>query len=419
LNTLCSGFNIYGNTILKAFINPERLSSIAATHGTANAEERIADNVEVAQAVDTVASGGVLVANAAQHPIPVSDPMQDGSSHSRDTAEPANEITEPSDVALPLDDQASVAILAHEAIVATADTTQTSTQAPDAAQLSQSHTSAALRANKEMEQQPEPSDLLLALQSQFALINMTGKIWVLDKALLNDTSGDGTAQKLVLSSRSDGTLLLTRLAQAKRPHDNPKNDIKAFFCSPGTTCYSGVEFNPAGTTGNRLNLWVGPTIVAVAGNWTLIKEFILNVICNGDQSCYDYLMAYIAHALQRPWEKPGVIILLIGGQGIGKGTLGRILRMIWQATFLQVHNVATVTGNFNADLERTFIVFMDEALFVGDRRASDALKSLVTEQVININEEHQPSRQINSYHRFFIATNAEHVKQTDQSSKAC
>jgi hypothetical protein len=121
--------------------------------------------------------------------------------------------------------------------------------------------------------------------------------------------------------------------------------------------------------------------------------------------------------LQRPWEKPGIIIILMGGQGIGKGRLGAILRAIWQATYLHLYKTANVTGSFNADLERSFIVFLDEALFAGDRASSDALKSLVTEDIIHINEKHQPSRQIKSYHRFVIATNAEHVKQTDRDDR--
>ncbi len=84
---------------------------------------------------------------------------------------------------------------------------------------------------------------------------------------------------------------------------------------------------------------------------------------------------------------------------------------------LQVNNVDTVTGTFNAALERSFIVFMDEALFVGDRRASDALKSLVTEPLIHINEKHQPARQTRSYHRFIAATNADHFKNTENDDR--
>jgi len=258
---------------------------------------------------------------------------------------------------------------------------------------------------------------LLKLQETFALIKLGGRIWVHDQQGSVALGRLGTAQKLVLYNRSDATLLMARTLQKEYPAANASKVLKAFFIHPGTVCYNGLEFNPAGTTPGFLNLWVGPTIMPKAGGWPLIQAFLLDVICAGNQKHYAYLIAYIAHALQRPWEKPGITIILMGGQGIGKGTLGRILRSIWQSTYLHVYKTANVTGSFNADLERTFIVFLDEALFAGDRASSDALKSLITEEVIHINEKHQPSRQIRSFHRFVIATNAEHVKHTDRDDR--
>ncbi|TRZ91885.1 MAG: hypothetical protein D4R84_13470 [Rhodocyclaceae bacterium] len=246
---------------------------------------------------------------------------------------------------------------------------------------------------------------------------MEGRIWVLDIQMLAARTGEGTARKLVLSTRSDGTLLLQRLAKVLAPDADPSHSIVEFFVSPATACYDGVEFNPAGTSGNHLNLWIGPTIQPKAGTWPLIQAFLREVICDGDRKSYDYLISFIAHALQHPEVKPGILIILLGGQGTGKGTLGRILGLIWTATYLQVHNIDAVTGNFNASLERAFIVFMDEALFAGDRRASDALKSLVTEPVIHINEKHQPARETRSYHRFFAATNADHLKNTERDDR--
>ena len=106
-------------------------------------------------------------------------------------------------------------------------------------------------------------------------------------------------------------------------------------------------------------MWVGPTITPKKGEWSLIKMFLLEIICNGDQEAYEYLIRYIAHALQKPSEKPVVMIILLGGQGIGKGTLGRIFQRIWSATYIQVNNISLVTGSFNASLERAYIVFMD------------------------------------------------------------
>jgi len=260
------------------------------------------------------------------------------------------------------------------------------------------------------------SEALKAMQKQFALIKIGAKVWVIEGHGLNTHDNNGTVKKLELLNRGDGALLIHRALTAQFPSETNKV-IDNFMLHPLTICYSGVEFNPRETTANHLNLWVGPTVTPKPGGWELIQAFLLTGICNGNQECYEYLIRYIAHALQKPWEKPGVMIILIGGQGLGKGTLGQILRKIWRATYLQVNNIDNVTGNFNASLERAFIVFMDEALFSGDRKATNALKSLVTEPVVHINEKHQPSRQTDSYLRIFLATNAEHVKNTERDDR--
>jgi hypothetical protein len=266
-------------------------------------------------------------------------------------------------------------------------------------------------------QQAQFRAALTLLQKHYFLIKLGGKIWIHDQSGAQALEGLGTAQKMVFYNRGDASLLMMRTLKKGFALIDAGKVVKTFFTHQDTVCYEGLEFNPAGTTPGFLNLWVGPTVTPKEGVWPLIQGFLLEVICAGNREHYDYLLLFIAHALQKPEEKPGVTIILIGGQGIGKGTLGRIFRAIWQATYLHVYKTANVTGSFNADLERTFIVFLDEALFAGDRASSDALKSLITEEIIHINEKHQPSRQIKSYHRFIIATNAEHVKHTDRDDR--
>jgi len=256
------------------------------------------------------------------------------------------------------------------------------------------------------------------IQGKFCLIKISGKVWLLDKEeFQGKLKKTGKIGALELSSRQDGALLIARKLTSISNTADVDKVPKSFFNHPQTTLYSGIEFNPVTTTQGYLNLWVGPTLEAQKGKWDLIKAFLREVICNGDDTCYQYLIRYLAHAVQKPEEKPGVMVILLGGQGIGKGTFGRILSAIWSSTYIQVNNVKDITGSFNSILGQSFIVFMDEALFEGDRRSSDALKSLVTEPTININEKHQPARQTKSYHRFFAATNATHFKNTDNDDR--
>lgn len=108
---------------------------------------------------------------------------------------------------------------------------------------------------------------------------------------------------------------------------------------------------------------------------------------------------------------------LLGGQGTGKGVYFSLLRAIWRRTTLQVSDVDQVIGKFNAALERNFVVCMDEALFYGDRRAIDRLKSTVTEQFIQIEQKYQPSRSIDSVHRFFASSNHEHFANVERDDR--
>ncbi|MCX7168154.1 MAG: DUF5906 domain-containing protein [Rhodocyclales bacterium] len=255
-----------------------------------------------------------------------------------------------------------------------------------------------------------------AIQDRFALIVLK-KIGVVDRAALAVRRQDEMAAPLTVLSRQDGSLLIHRLVRSDFQSDAFGDRAKQFLTHPATVCYRGVEFNPRETSAGFLNLWVGPTISPRQGDWGLIQEFLLVVICDGSEAAYFYLIRYIAHALQRPWEKPGTMIAMLGGEGIGKGTLARILRKIWTATFLHTHTVKPIVGDFNGSLERAFWVFLDEAVFAGDRAGTSALKGLITEPTIFINEKNQPGRTITSYHRFIAATNAEHFQHIDPDNR--
>jgi hypothetical protein len=181
--------------------------------------------------------------------------------------------------------------------------------------------------------------------------------------------------------------------------------------------YRGVYSHPTEARPGYLNQWLGPTLRPKEGYCGRIKEFLRNDLCNGDESAYQYLLRYLAHALQRPEEKPGVKIVLGGGQGTGKGTLGRILARIWGPTYLHVHDVDVITGKHNGSLARSFIIFLDEALFVGNRSVTNKLKALVTEPTVMIDEKFVPQYQTDSFHRFFVASNADHIQHTEHDDR--
>jgi hypothetical protein len=258
---------------------------------------------------------------------------------------------------------------------------------------------------------------LQILQAEFAILELQGKHAIIQHSDLAWKSGMTTAPQLRLYLGSDGKLILRRRLEMISATNNPNEVINNFFSNPYTPVYKNIAFSPLPQPMDTLNLWIGSTILPKQGGWLTVMQFLRDVICSGDQKSYEYLIRYIAHAIQKPEEKPGIMVVLLGGEGIGKGTLEQILRKIFSATTLLVSDVNSVVGRFNACLERAYIVFMDEALFKGDIRLTERLKSFVTSQHIQIEEKHQPERSIESYHRFISASNAKHFAQIDSDNR--
>lgn len=256
---------------------------------------------------------------------------------------------------------------------------------------------------------------LAAIQQLYAIIILSGRIWGIDIELIGQLIQSG--RNLSFFPRTDLALIIKRYLREHFPDADAKAVIKDFFIHPKTVCFLGLEFNPKNTTEGYLNSWTGPIAKPNQGSWKTIKYYLLEIICHGDTEAFDYLFKYLAHALQKPEEKPGIFIILLGGQGIGKGTLARILKAIWGPSFKIFSKMNSVTGNFNSAIENAFFIFLDEAFFHGDRRLSDSMKSLVTEPELEISEKHQPSRQMPSYHRYIAATNQTHVKHTERDDR--
>ncbi len=258
---------------------------------------------------------------------------------------------------------------------------------------------------------------LKILQTEYALLEIGGKFGVIQKSDLVWHPGMASAPALRVFCGAEIRTLLMRRLQTIASTMDPGVVIKDFLHSPNTTAYRNLAFSPVTVAIDTLNLWHGMTIEPKQGSWITIQQYLEHVLCSSDKEAYQYLRYYLAHMLQKPEEKPGVMIVMLGGQGIGKGTLEVILRKMFAATTLMVSDVDSVVGRFNSCLERAYIVFMDEALFKGDRKSSDRLKNFVTAKHIQIEAKHQPERSIESFHRFFAASNSQHFANTEYDDR--
>ena len=263
---------------------------------------------------------------------------------------------------------------------------------------------------------PQQMTALSTLQSKFALLDLASEIRVVDLQQVADVMS-GRRNEVSFYRRTEGLIVISRVLENLPFPVKGTEEFKKFLNNPGTHVYNEVAFSPLATPPSTLNYWIEPSINPKQGDWFVIQEFIHTVICNYNVVLFDYVVRYLAHMLQRPEEKPGIMIVFLSGQGCGKSTVFKLLGRIWSRTTLQVSDIGEVIGQFNAALERNYVVCMDEALFAGDKKSLDRLKSLITEPTCRIEQKHQPSRTIDSYHRLFAASNHNHFAHVDKDDR--
>ena len=153
------------------------------------------------------------------------------------------------------------------------------------------------------------------------------------------------------------------------------------------------------------NLWNGFGIEAAEGDWSILEYHLKNVICAGDDRCFKYLEGWLANAIQRPHMQGEVAVVMRGGRGTGKGTVGRMLARIFGQHYFHTASQGQVAGRFNSHLRDTVLLFADEAFFAGDKRHESVLKALITEDFLAIEEKFVNVVQTRNRIHLVMATN--------------
>ena len=178
---------------------------------------------------------------------------------------------------------------------------------------------------------------------------------------------------------------------------------------PDRRSYEGVTFNPNGASDGYYNLFQGFPVDAARGDCGLYLDHIQNNICKSDDELYDYVINWMADAIQNPGRRPGVALVIRGKQGVGKGVFVNEFCRLFGPHAIQVTQSSHLVGNFNAHLRDKLIVFADEAFWAGDKRAEGALKALVTEDTMPIEMKGVDVQNAPNFVRLIMASNNDWV----------
>jgi hypothetical protein len=134
------------------------------------------------------------------------------------------------------------------------------------------------------------------------------------------------------------------------------------------------------------------------------------VICGSNDEISQWVVAWLARIVQEPGgERPGTAIVLRGKQGTGKGVFVNQFGKILGCHFIQIAQAGQITGRFNHQLKDVVLVFVDEGFWAGDKQAEGALKNMITEPHINIEQKGKDIIRVKNNVNLIMASNNEWV----------
>jgi len=137
-------------------------------------------------------------------------------------------------------------------------------------------------------------------------------------------------------------------------------------------------------------------------------NFIKEIICDNVNEIFTYVIGWIATMIQNPGVKNETALILKGLQGIGKNRFTDIISELMAGySCKNVTDINELTGNFNSVVENKMLIVLNELKNNGEDRMVNfnALKSVITDDTIRINEKNQPRRTAENVANFIFCTN--------------
>jgi len=122
-----------------------------------------------------------------------------------------------------------------------------------------------------------------------------------------------------------------------------------------------------------------------------------------------YLTNWLAHAIQRPQDIPGVAIILVNkNQGTGKETLMDFMgkQVFGMEYYKNIKNVETeLFDSHSTAMDQTLFLKLEEVNGSMNRKCSDILKSIITSSTATINPKGMKKYTIDAYPHVVMTTN--------------
>lgn len=220
-------------------------------------------------------------------------------------------------------------------------------------------------------------DWVRELNNQYALVRIGKGIVVADFQTPYPGAQGITYSMGYLDIVAARTRYAGRFAPPAKPGARPVPLLDAWLSHPQRRQYDGVVFSPGDAVPpNILNLWQGFAVAPQAGDVSLWLRLLGALV--PDEATRAYVVRWLAWKVQNPGGVPDTVLIFTGGKGTGKNSLFVPLLTAFGRHGMLADDPELIAGRFTGHLMYCAFAVLDEAVFVGDPRQADRIKSRVT-----------------------------------------
>ncbi|MGI9889070.1 DUF5906 domain-containing protein [Vibrio chagasii] len=252
----------------------------------------------------------------------------------------------------------------------------------------------------------EAEDIVAEYNERFAIVTVGSKV----KVLMEQFNLDPFQENFKLFSPMDfRALMASDITYMADKRGNAKVVPKAeiWYADPKRREFiNGLTFQPdqPKEIDGCFNIWEGWKYGEQAGDWSLFKDHIRNMV-DGNDEHFTWLLDWMADAVQDPMNPKGCAVVMKGIEGTGKGTIANVFGGLFGAHYKHIIQEEQLTGKFNGHLEEALLVFADEVTYGGNKKVAGTLKGLVTEKRLMIERKGLDATPYRNCLRLMIASN--------------
>ena len=187
--------------------------------------------------------------------------------------------------------------------------------------------------------------------------------------------------------------------------------------------YEGLCFEPMKEpSADKFNMFLGWKYEPVRNDARMERYlYLIKLLCNHDEKLIEYVLDWLAHKIQKPYEKHGVSLIINGKKGSGKDTpfdrFGEMLGEYFYNTGTPEHDVFST---FNGMMKNNLLVKVEEGNFATNSANESKLKHYITAKEISVQQKGKDQLNVHNYTSFVFTCNETiPIVMTDDERRWC